>query len=795
MSSVNLVLSDVTRTSSSEFWNGPLQVGKRRQENITVLTKQKFVKTKHDEVLDFENTTGLIYPKSEDTTTRGQFSTGTQVVVECAPEISTTAGTRNSSLRRGSPSLDYGGSLGSVGPKPPTKLTQNVVDQNRAQLKRCRADPQCPKIWNVDRNSAKQKKYYGVRRGRTIGIFLDWPTTEKQVTGFRGAIFKSFKSADAVENYMNIPPAGCSHTELESSHNYLHNHQTIEAVLSPTLDAHNHCVGCKVLFQDKFQGSFCNQCALDNSRSEVPVDLEGTFDLSLEQSEILRLVMQGHNVFFTGAAGTGKSTVLKAIVCHFRAQSKKVQTVAPTGIAALPLGGTTIHAYAGWNIRTGKTLPLIEMEANAHNKRTWKRLAQCTDVLIIDEISMVENFTFVRLDRIMRSARNSEKPFGGAQVIVTGDFYQLPPVRPFETCLVCGNKLQGWQERLQIYTCPEHGEWHDSEKWAFRSGTWSECKFVYRELEQVHRQADKAFIVLLGKVRNGGELTDEERKRLIGRDINLNLKKVVRIYPHRSKVDSINSDELDKMKTLSQTYSCSDDFRWLRKQHPELEGRFDRVKDDDAHSPLLAFHEERHRFSDEFVLKEGMPVLLLINLSFNLGLINGSRGEIIGFEKSDEKNLPRVRRNDADDLGKDIASNFKAVYEERQIHSFASRESIKLQGWPIVRFENGVKRTIYPHCSVTELGSGPPFSVISRTQIPLAAAWAITVHKSQGMSIGCAVIDMDRAWEHGQSYVAMSRAKSLDGLVVHGLASGKGMGADGTVKSFMAQFIPHLRSQ
>lgn len=792
MSSVNLFSSHVTGKQLCESRNGSSQVGKRKQENSTVLTQQKFVKTKHDEVLGLENTTGLSCPVTEDTTTRGQSSTGTQVVAECAPENSTTVGTRNSYPQRGCPSLGYGGSLGSIEPKSPKKLTQNVVYQNRAQSNCCRADRPCPRIWTVDRNSAKQKRYYGVRRGRTIGIFLDWPTTERQVTRFRGAIFKSFKSPDAVEKYMNIPPAGCSHTELDSSHNYLHDHQTMEAGLSSTLDAHNTCVGCKVPLQDKFQGSFCNQCAPINSLNEVPVDLKEVSHLSLEQSEILRLVMQGHNIFFTGAAGTGKSTVLKAIVCHLRAQMKKVQTVAPTGIAALPLGGTTIHAYAGWNIRTGKTLPLTEMEANAHNKRTWKRPAQCTDVLIIDEISMVENFTFARLDRVMRSARNSEKPFGGAQVIVTGDFYQLPPVRPFETCLVCGSKLQGWQERLQIYTCPEHGEWRDSEKWAFQSGTWSECNFVHRELKQVHRQADKAFIVLLGKIRNGEELTDEERKRLLGRDMNLNLQKVVRIYPHRSKVDSINSDQLDRLKTLRQAYSCSDGFRWLRKQHPELEWRFDRVKDDDAHSPLLAFHEERHRFSDELVLKEGMPVLLLINLSFNLGLINGSRGQIIGFEKSEEKNLPRVRRNDADDRGKDIALSFKTVYEKRQVHSFASRERIKRQGWPIVRFENGVQRTIYPRCSVTELGSGPPFSVISRTQIPLAAAWAITVHKSQGMTIGCAVIDMDRAWEHGQSYVAMSRAKSLEGLVVHGLASGKVTGADGTVKSFMARFRPHL---
>lgn len=168
------------------------------------------------------------------------------------------------------------------------------------------------------------------------------------------------------------------------------------------------------------------------------------------------------------------------------------------------------------------------------------------------------------------------------------------------------------------------------------------------------------------------------------------------------------------MRTSRETYLCSNDFRWFEKQPPELEGRFDRVRKNDARSPLLAFYEERHRFSDELVLKENMPVLLLTNLSFKLGLINGSRGQIIGFENFNEKHLPRVQRNSTDDIGDFADPETDFTYEREQIHNFLVREEIKLQGWPIVRFENGVERTIYPHCSVTELGSGPPFSVISR---------------------------------------------------------------------------------
>lgn len=754
----------------------------------------KLIKTGRDKISDFEDSVELSFPSTQDGGAWLGRPRGKQVGEERALQNSTPVETRDFGSQGGPPPLDHGGKSECVDCTSLTKVTQIVVDETAAWPPCCCPGSPCPRIWIVDRSLAKKKKYYGVRKGRKIGIFLEWPGpegAEKQVIGFHGANFKGFKNAEAVENYMNNPPAGCFYSKSENPHGYLHNQQNMQIALSSVKDEHNRCIRCTALLDDEFKESICVECAPVGFRSEVLDSLGASSNLCPEQAEILRLVARGHNIFFTGAAGTGKSTVLKAIVCHLQGQKRKVQMVAPTGIAALPLGGTTIHTYAGWNIRTGKTLPIAEMEMNAHNRRTWKRLVQCTDVLIIDEISMVENFTFARLDRVMRSARNSEQPFGGAQIIVTGDFFQLPPVRPFETCFVCGRQLRGWQERLQRYTCSEHGEWHDSDKWAFRSDTWSECSFVYRQLERVHRQTENTFVALLSKLRKGVELTDEEKMLLIGRNIDSDPQKVVRIYPHRSKVDAINSDELEGLDTLRQTYLCSDDFRWLEKKHPELEGRFGRVHDDDPQSPLLAFHQERHRFSDELILKEDMPVLLLINLSFNLGLVNGSRGQVIGFENFNERDLPRVPRNKKHDFGVHVAGGVNPTYEENQIHDFAFRERIKLQGWPIVRFENGVQRTIYPHCSVTELGSGPPFSVISRTQIPLVAGWAITVHKSQGMTIAHAVIDMDRAWEYGQSYVAISRVKSLDGLVVHGLASGNATRADETVKSFMARNFSH----
>jgi ATP-dependent DNA helicase PIF1 len=764
--------------------------GKRKHENSSILPERELIKIKRDEISDIKESTELDLTSTQDRSTWPEYILGKQIVEERVLQDPAPAKTVGSGSQSDPLLLDGGGESERVDCTSLKKVTQSVVDKPAAWPSCCSPESPCPKIWNADRSLVKKKKYYGVRRGRKVGIFQEWfglNGAEEQVNGFHGATFKSFKSAEAVENYMNNPLTGCFHSRRKASPVSSYDQQDMHVTGDLVNEEYNICIGCAALLDDECKGNLCVECTSIDSRGEVLDSSEMSFNLCPEQEGILRLVIRGHNVFFTGAAGTGKSAVLKAIICHLRKQEKKAQILAPTGIAALLLGGTTIHTYAGWNIRTGRDLPIAEMEINAHQKRTWKRLVQCTDVLIIDEISMVENFTFARLDRVMRSARYTEEPFGGAHVIVTGDFYQLPPVRPFKTCFVCGQQLQGWRERLLRYTCSEHGEWHDCDKWAFCSDTWSDCGFVCRQLERVHRQTDSTFVALLSKLRQGVELTHEEEMLLISRDTDFDSRKAVKIYPHCSKVAAVNSDELEQLKPLRKRYLCVDNFQWLEKEHPELEGRFGRVNVGDQESPLLAFSQERHRFSDELTLKEGMPVLLLINLSFNLGLVNGSRGQIIGFEDSNESKLSRAPLNKKNNSTINTAIGDNATYKEKQIRDFSSRAETKLQGLPIVRFENGVERTIYPNCSITELGNGPPLSLMSRTQIPLIAGWAITVHKSQGMTIARAVVDMDRAWEYGQSYVAMSRVKGLDGLVVHGLARGNAMRADETVKSFMAE--------
>jgi DNA replication protein DnaC len=214
--------------------------------------------------------------------------------------------------------------------------------------------------------------------------------------------------------------------------------------------------------------------------------------LCKEQADLVGLILsRTRNVFYTGSAGCGKSTVLKAFVKRFEAQGMKVNILAPTGRAALDINGTTTWTYAGWTPDHHKK-PLKELKAGAHGKFVRKRLCE-TDVLVLDEISMIENLHLERLNAVMKEARNSDKAFGGVQLVVTGDFCQLPPVRPFGHCIECGRDLIKNREETE-YKCRNHGTYYDLDKWAFRSEAWKECDFVHVNLTTIHRQSDKVFI-------------------------------------------------------------------------------------------------------------------------------------------------------------------------------------------------------------------------------------------------------------------------------------------------------------
>ncbi|RMZ33406.1 hypothetical protein D0859_02452 [Hortaea werneckii] len=556
-----------------------------------------------------------------------------------------------------------------------------------------------------------------------------------------------------------------------------------------------------------------------------------------EQAEVVNTVADGFNVFYTGSAGTGKSTVLKAFVRKLKDQGRKVDIIAPSGIAALNVGGMTIFAYAGWRPDSLKE-PLQKLKQQAHGRSVRKRLC-ATDVLVIDEISMVERDLLVRLDTIMREIRpgwqptdergkfvpqtsphRRDMPFGGAQIVVTGDFCQLPPVKPFRTCIDCGgDDLPGYhmQDARDMMCKRCQRVYKDSEKWAFSSEAWAACDFRYFELKQIHRQSDKRFIDILNKCRYGQSLTPDQRQLL------LKPKPVpvgaVKLLPRKAEVESENRRNFASLPAQARRFECHDCFIWRNEeQTPELQKHRSPRYADRPNGPLLSLKD--HRLEEAIELKQGMLVILLVNLDFKLGLVNGSQGKIIGWEAHsdakvfpprEERRMPSSPRKSRPSAKYDSPSKFRSrrggpssptrfgggestslkpehvVIKESQTRAFIGRNAPTTAFWPVVAFHNGVTQAIYPHCELSELGAEEPYSVLGRTQMPLLAAWAITVHKSQGMTLDRVIVDLWNSFEREMVYVALSRARGLNGLKVVRLARVMERGVNEEVRGFLSE--------
>ena len=483
-------------------------------------------------------------------------------------------------------------------------------------------------------------------------------------------------------------------------------------------------------------------------------------ELCPEQRALVDLIVRGRNVFYTGSAGCGKSTVLKAFVNDLNDMGKNVRIIAPTGRAALDIGGTTFWTYAGWTPLHMKK-PLKQIVAGGHGKWVRKRLAE-TDVLVMDEVSMVENHHFERLNKLMKEARGDDRAFGGVQLVVTGDFCQLPPVKPFAHCIDCG------RENLKTvdgnYKCPQHGVYKDADKWAFRSSAWQECMFEHVCLRTIHRQSDRTFIDILEKCRMGKGLTSSESDLLLNHETNFD--NGVKLFATREEVRRINQAEFERLKSQKRTYKCLDVFTpheqlpaWLSEKYSRRlpDGSLDQLRD--------------HKFDPQIELKEGMLVVLIVNLDITAGLVNGSQGQLVGWESYDPVKLPKAKEKDngrkpiVNSMGTLLGDH--AAHRETCIRSFIDSAREKL--WPVVQFDNGCKRTIFADCTINEVGDEKPYNLLSRTQIPLLSAWALSIHKSQGMTLTRVSVDLSRSFEEGQMYVALSRARSLEGLRVENL--------------------------
>ncbi len=388
----------------------------------------------------------------------------------------------------------------------------------------------------------------------------------------------------------------------------------------------------------------------------------------MRQDQALYILSQGKSVFLTGAAGNGKTYVLSEFIRQLKKQGKEVAVTASTGIAATHLGGSTIHSWAGLGIRDSLTSQDKSWLAN--NSRLQKRY-NMTDVLIIDEVSMLHGTRLDMVNEVCKLLREDKSPFGGLQVILTGDLFQLPPV----------NRGSGPDDFVQ------------------GSRAWQELNPVVCYLDTQYRQSDGALLNLLEAMRTNE--VDELHEELLRERVGMKPPEetvVTRLYTHNINVDEINDRQLQALPADLEAFEMDSTGR---KQYVEQ-----------LKKSVLA--------PETLELKTGAEVMFVAN-NFGAGFANGTRGRVVEFRD----NLPVV----------ELQSNRKRLKVEQHAWRFE---------------EDGRERaTVW--------------------QLPLRLAWAITIHKSQGMSLDAALIDLSRAFTYGMGYVALSRVRSLDGLYLAGI--------------------------
>lgn len=429
----------------------------------------------------------------------------------------------------------------------------------------------------------------------------------------------------------------------------------------------------------------------------APIDPKS---LSDEQRRAAEIPLETkRNAFVTGAAGTGKSYVLKYLVQEMHTRGIRYGIAAPTGVAAVNVGGSTLHSFFGIGLGTGNIPGLIKKVKK--NKEAVKRI-ESIDVLCIDEVSMVSSVLMEKIDAVAREVRsngaNADKPFGGMQIIAFGDFFQLAPI-------------------IQTDYDTDDPEFRP---FCFDSPVWAELELDKNtfELKEIHRQEDKTsrFVQFLNMVRIGDVteqiVQDFNDKCLVSSSHPLPADGIIptRLYVLNRDVDRENDMQLSQLS--GKEMICAARNEW-REQMPT--GTLAATK----RAMKVSIEKE---MPDEIRLKVGAQVMLTRNKDLDRGLVNGSRGVVEKF----------VPDSDGDQV-------------------------------PIIRFDSGLVEKVAKAEAVRYNPEGEEGCLV-RKQVPLKLAWAVTVHKSQGVTLTRALLDISSAFEYGQCYVALSRVRSIEGL-------------------------------
>ncbi len=394
----------------------------------------------------------------------------------------------------------------------------------------------------------------------------------------------------------------------------------------------------------------------------------------MTQKEALKVLKMGKNVFLTGAAGSGKTHLLNQYIDFLKERGVEVAVTASTGIAATHIKGLTIHSWSGIGIKD--TLTDYDLDFLEQKQYLYKRYEK-TKVLIIDEISMLSSSVLDSINKVAKMFKRNNLPFGGMQVIFSGDFFQLPPIQRYNPETMSSN-----QAAPKI-------------PFAFNSDAWANSDLHVCYLSEQFRQTDNKLLDILNSIRDQIQ-TDEINKTLSDRIIPIEDDEITKLFTHNANVDTYNQGKLDSIDIPGKTYKMSSKGK----------------------SNLVETLKKGCLVPENLVLKKGALVMFVKN-NPAAGYINGTVGRIIDFDDS----------------------------------------------FPVVETKNGEKFTALPQSWSVEEGQKILAEI---TQVPLKLAWAVTIHKSQGMTLDRAYIDLSNSFVEGQGYVALSRIQTLDGLFLKG---------------------------